>query len=70
MLKRGWQGLTGLTDMVSRPFGQPEKGVVALIEPTTDKLAMDSRSKLSHDPCVVKKPRNWMSCLGPVRIST
>ena len=65
MPNRGWQGLIGLTDTVSRPFGQPEKVVVALLEPTTD-----SGSKLSHDPCVVEKPRNWMSCLGPVRIST
>ena len=36
MPEREWQGLIGLTDTVSRPFGQSEKGVVALFQPTTD----------------------------------
>ena len=36
MPERGWQGLIGLTKRESRSFRQPEKGVVALLEPTTD----------------------------------
>ena len=36
MIERGWQGLICLTDRVSRPFGQSEKGVVALFQPTTN----------------------------------